>query len=171
MVEGSINGYTEAVDEPRWLDADEHGAWIRLVAVTLLLPSSLDNQLQRDAGLTHFGYLVLAMLSESEGRTLPMSTLASYTNASLSRLSHVVARLERNGWVVREPSSGDRRVTMARMTEAGYAKIVESAPSHVEHVRRVVFDALTPEQVRQLDQIAADVLCKLDPEKRNVATR
>lgn len=164
--------YTGRVtEETRWLDAEEHDAWIRLVAVTLLLPSSLDNQLQRDAGLTHFGYLVLAMLSESEGRTLPMSTLASYTNASLSRLSHVVARLECNDWVVREASADDRRVTMARLTEAGLAKIVETAPGHVEHVRKVVFDALSPEQVRQLEQIAADVLCKLDPEKRNVATR
>ena len=59
--------------ETRWLDREEHNAWIRLVAVTLLLPSSLDNQLQRDAGLTHFGYLVLAMLSESQERTLPMT--------------------------------------------------------------------------------------------------
>lgn len=157
--------------EPRWLSTDEHDAWIRLVAVTLLLPSSLDNQLQRDAGLTHFGYLVLAMLSEADGRTLPMSTLASYTNASLSRLSHVVARLERNGWVVREPDENDRRVTIARLTDAGYAKIVDTAPGHVEHVRKAVFDALTPEQVRQLDDIASNVLCRLDPGRRNVATR
>lgn len=157
--------------ETRWLNDEEHDAWIRLVAITLLLPSSLDNQLQRDAGLTHFGYLVLAMLSESADRTLPMSTLASYTNASLSRLSHVVARLERNEWVVREPCGHDRRVTNARLTDPGYEKIVETAPRHVEHVREHVFDALTPDQVRQLDQIAADVLGRLDPEKRNVATR
>ena len=157
--------------ETRWLNAEEHDSWIRLVALTLLLPSSLDNQLQRDAGLTHFGYLVIAMLSESEGRTLPMSTLASYTNASLSRLSHVVARLERNDWVVREPSEEDRRVTIARLTDAGYAKIVETAPSHVEHVREAVYDALTPDDVRDLDRIAARVLNRLDPEGRNVATR
>jgi len=157
--------------EPRWLNDQEHAAWIRLVAVTLLLPSSLDNQLQRDAGLTHFGYLVLAMLSESDERSLPMSTLASYTNSSLSRLSHVVARLERNGWVVREPCAYDRRVTNARITDAGYEKIVETAPGHVEHVREHVFDALSPEQVRQLDQIAVDVLGRLDPDKRNVASR
>ena len=60
---------------------------------------------------------------------------------------------------------------MARLTEAGWAKIVETAPGRVEHVRTMVFDALTPQQVRQLEQIAADVLCRLDPQKRNVATR
>lgn len=156
--------------EPRWLDPDEHDAWIRLVAVTLLLPSTLDAQLSRDSGLTHFGYLVLAMLSETEHRTLPMSTLASYTNSSLSRLSHVVARLESSGWVARGPSEHDRRVTIARLTEAGMAKIVAAAPGHVEHVRRTVFDALSPEQVLQLEQIAASLLCKLDPDRRNVAT-
>ncbi|MGH3360073.1 MAG: MarR family winged helix-turn-helix transcriptional regulator [Nocardioidaceae bacterium] len=157
--------------EPRWLDQEEHDAWIRLVAVTLLLPSTLDNQLQRDAGLTHFGYLVLAMLSERDDRTLAMSTLASYTNSSLSRLSHVVARLEANGWVARGPSEHDRRVTIARLTESGLAKIVRTAPGHVEHVRTTVFDALSREQVRQLEQIAAALLCKLDPDRRNVATR
>src|SRR5699024_12491740 len=110
---------------PRGLNEQEPAAWIRLVAVTLLLPSSLDNQLQRDAGLTHFGYLVLAMLSESDERSLPMSTLASYSKSSLSRLSHVVARLERNGWVVREPCAYVRLLTVDQNTDAVHVKLVK----------------------------------------------
>lgn len=159
------------MQEPRWLNAEEHEAWIRLVAVTLLLPPSLDAQLQRDAELTHFSYLVMAMLSERDDRTLPMSTLASYTNASLSRLSHVVSRLERDGWVVRFASDHDRRVTMARLTDDGFEKLAATAPSHVEHVRSVVFDALDPEQVRALKGIALSLLRKLDPDRNHVATR
>ena len=78
----------------RWLDADERAAWLRLVAVVELLPGVLDAQLRRDAGLTHFEYFVLAMLSEAPERTLRMTALAHRTNATLPRLSHVVQRLE-----------------------------------------------------------------------------
>ena len=77
----------------RWLDEDELQAWLKLAGVMLKLSPALDSQLQRDSDLTHFDYLCLAMLSETEGRTLPMSELAARTNASLSRLSHVVSKL------------------------------------------------------------------------------
>ena len=68
--------------ETRWLDAEERAAWLRLVAVVELLPGVLDAQLRRDAGLSHFDYFVLAMLSEAPGRTLRMTALAQRTNAT-----------------------------------------------------------------------------------------
>ena len=79
----------------RWLDDDEQRAWLRLAGVMLKLSPALDSQLQRDSELTHFDYLCLAMLSEAERHTLRMSDLAAGTNASLSRLSHVVSKLEK----------------------------------------------------------------------------
>src|ERR1700709_2086413 len=89
---------------PRWLDDDELRAWLRLAGVMLKLSPALDSQLQRDSDLTHFDYLCLAMLSECEGHTRQMSALAARTSASLSRLSHVISKLERRGWVARAPS-------------------------------------------------------------------
>ncbi len=80
-------------EEPHWLDPTERAAWLALVGVLFRLPAALDAQMQRDAKLSHFEYLALAMLSETPGRTLRMSQLAVLTNGSLSRLSHVVARL------------------------------------------------------------------------------
>jgi DNA-binding MarR family transcriptional regulator len=151
----------EQLPEPRWLDDEEMGAWLALNGVILLLPGALDSQMQRDNGITMFEYLVMAMLSEAPGRTLQLKRLAGVANGSLSRLSHVVTRLERRGWVCREPVADNGRVTMARLTDAGYAKVVASAPSHVETVRRLVFDNLDRRQVRQLQEISTRLLRSL----------
>jgi len=156
-------------DETPWLTRAQLRAWMKLVAVMELLPAALDQQLQRDADLTHFDYMVVAMLSETESRTLRMSALASATNASLPRLSHVVSRLEKRGLVRRCPSVDDRRATDVRLTDAGYDAIVAAAPDHVRTARRFVVDALTDEQVGQLDDITRALLERLDPEGRFAA--
>ena len=152
------------VDEPRWLTDDQQRAWRKLAAVMTVVPAALDAQLQRDADLTHFGYWVLAMLSEHPQRALRMSDLAAQANASPSRVSHVVARLEQRGWVRRVRSDSDGRSTIAELTEDGYRKITEAAPGHVEKVRSLVLDALTAEQVQQLGEICGAVLRRIDPE-------
>src|SRR4029453_8516857 len=74
------------------------------------------------------------------------------------RLSHVVARLETQGWVRRERDPEDGRVQIAVLTDVGYEKVVESAPGHGEAVQRLVFDRLTPTQVRQLAKVAESLL-------------
>lgn len=141
------------MSEPRWLDPDERESWLQLARLLVRLPAALDAQLRRDADLTHFDYQVLAALSERDDRSLRMSTLASYADGSLSRLSQVVARLEGRGFVERSPDPDDGRYTVARLTDAGWDKIVASAPAHVEEVRRLVLDPLTPAQVEQLRAI------------------
>jgi DNA-binding MarR family transcriptional regulator len=147
-----------------WLNDEELAAWKRLVAVVELLPGVLDSQLRRDAELTNFEYYVLAMLSESPQRMLRMTALAARTNATLPRLSHVVRRLEERGLVERAPCPGDGRATNAHLTDAGLRKVEETAPGHVRNVRQHVIDALTPEQIGQLDAITESLLRRLDPE-------
>jgi DNA-binding MarR family transcriptional regulator len=158
------------MSEPRWLSDAEREAWVPFAAVLELLPSALDSQLVRDEQLTHFEYFLLAMLSEAEDRTLRMSELASLTNSTLPRLSKVVNRLESEGYVERMPCPTDRRATNAVMTEAGWAKIQQAAPGHVENVRSLVLDQLTPEQVEQLGAISHALMSRLDPEGRMRAT-
>lgn len=136
-----------------------------LAALTFKLPGVLDYQLQRDSGLTHFEYLVLAGLSESPGRSRRMSDLAGFANGSLSRLSHVVKRLEQRGFVERRPAEDDGRITVATITDSGYEILVAAAPGHVATVREYVVDALTPEQIAQLKVIADQILAKIDPDK------
>ena len=147
----------------RWLTGPEQQAWRRLAAVTMLLPAALESQLQRDADLTHFGYWVMAMLSEAPGRSLRMSELAALSYGSQSRLSHLVSRLEQQGYVRRERVGEDRRGYLAVLTDAGHAKVVATAPGHVDEVRARVFDRLTPAQVAQLDEICAAIINGTSP--------
>ncbi|WP_338144017.1 MarR family winged helix-turn-helix transcriptional regulator [Nocardioides turkmenicus] len=146
-----------------WLDDEEMAAWLRLIAIVELLPGVLDSQLRRDAGLTHFEYFVLAVLSEADDRTLRMTALAHRTNATLARLSHVVRRLEERGLVERFPCPEDARATNARLTAGGWDAVVAAAPGHVANVRSHVLDGLTVDQVRQLTEIGDALLARLDP--------
>lgn len=144
--------------ETRWLDAGEGKAWRALMRLVMVLPGALDAQLQQDAGLSTYEYLVLARLSEAPEHRLRLSELAPRSYGSLSRLSHVVSRLSAAGHVRRVPCDQDRRVTFAVLTDSGYAKLVEAAPGHVAHVRRLVFDQLTPEQVAALASVAEGII-------------
>ncbi len=144
-----------------WLTADEQRAWRALIGLVTRLPGVLDAQLQRDSGLTNFDYLVLSALSEHPERTLTMSRLAGVSRSSLSRLSHVVAKLEKRGWVERTPSTRDGRTTLAVLTDDGMRAVQETAPGHVAAVRSIVFDGLDDEQVEQLHAIAATMLERL----------
>ncbi len=154
----------EDPQEPRWLDAEEQHAWLAFASTLVRLPAALDAQMQRDAGISHYEYFVLAGLSMAAGRTLRMSDLAEFTQGTLPRLSNVVARLEKRGWVRRTPDPADGRYTLAILTEQGWAKVAESAPGHVEEVRRLVFDPLTKAQQRQLQQISRRILRAIDPD-------
>lgn len=154
------------MDDVRWLNSDELQAWKKFVAVVELLPGVLDSQLQRDAGLSHFEYFVLAMLSEAPDRILRMTGLASATNATLPRLSHVVSRLEKRGYVKRTACIEDRRATNAQLTDAGFEKVVDTAPGHVTTVRENVIDPLTAEDIDDLDRIMGRILRTIDPEHR-----
>ncbi|SDE80508.1 MarR family winged helix-turn-helix transcriptional regulator [Pseudonocardia oroxyli] len=152
--------------EPRWLTPAELKAWMAFVAATTLLDGALDRQLQRDSGMPHAYYLILAMLSDAANHTLRMSELAAATQSSQSRLSHAVTRLEREGWVSRRPCPDDRRSTFATLTPEGLDALRRAAPGHVGTVRDNLFDALTPEQVGQLEAICRAMLGRLtrDPD-------
>ena len=145
-----------------WLDEQEQAAWRQLAAVVLKLPSELDAQLRRDADMSHFEYWVLALLSEAENRSLPLNVLAAQANASLSRLSHVVTRLQARGWVERRPAPTDGRTTLAVLTNAGHAQVVATAPGHVATVRRLVFDGLDPSGVDELARACRAILDRID---------
>jgi DNA-binding MarR family transcriptional regulator len=158
----------DAPQEPRWLDAEESHAWRALAKTLVRLPAALDAQLRRDAGISHFEFGVLALLSEAPGRTLRMSELAMGAGSSLPRLSQVVARLEQRGWVRRTPDPADGRYTLATLTGQGQAKVTQAAPGHVQEVRRLVFDPLTKAQSRQLREIGRRITRAIDPDDQPV---
>src|SRR5215471_9443693 len=134
----------------RWLSDDEVAAWRTMSRAVAKLSWALECQLQRDSGLSFIEYHALAMLSEQPSHALRMSELADITNASLSRLSHLVTRLERRGLVRREPDPDNGRFINAILTEQGWATLVASAPAHVRAVRELVLDAFTPAEIQRM---------------------
>ena len=148
--------------EPRWLTADQLAAWRGLMKLIYRLPGALDWQRQRDSKLSFIEYYVLAGLSEQPGRRMRMSDLAALTNAELSRLSHMVSRLEKRGLVYREPDPDNRRYTQAVLTDAGYAYLADAAPGHVSRVLDLFIDVLSPQELQTLLGISDRVIARID---------
>ena len=151
-------------DKTRWLDAEEQQTWRQLSTMILRLQPVLSAQLQREFGISHFEYLIMACLSETPGSMLRMSVLATMTGSSLPRLSQAVSRLEKRGWMSRQPDAEDSRYTLAVLNRKGLRQLKEVAPSHVAAVRELVFDRLTRVQARQLGAICQRILDGLPPD-------
>ena len=148
----------------RWLDEDEQQTWRAFLWTSRLVNEALDRQLQRDSGMPHTYYMILAMLSEAPGRAMTMTELAGMVRSSPSRLSHAVSRLEESGWVRRVKPRHDRRTTIAELTDAGLAVLTKAAPGHVEEVRRLLFDPLSREEVLRMREILRTLLAGLAPD-------
>jgi DNA-binding MarR family transcriptional regulator len=150
-----------ATERVRWLSRDQELAWRALASLVHQLRPALECQLERDSDLSFIEYHALARLSEEPDHRLRMSELAAATNGSLSRLSHLVKRLEGWGYVRREPDPTDGRFTVAVLTDPGYSKLVASAPAHVAAVRQLVIDEFSAAELAQLrtmcERIAARV--------------
>jgi len=149
-----------------WLTPDQLASWLSVVRIITRLPWAIDGQLQRDADLSMIEYMAMAMLSEAPTRTLRMSDLAERTSSSLSRLSHLVKRLESRGYVRREADPADGRFTNAILLSAGLSKLESAAPGHVAYVRQLVIDNLSPERLRRLGQDADRIVGRIDSPAR-----
>ncbi|MFF9059976.1 MarR family winged helix-turn-helix transcriptional regulator [Streptomyces sp. NPDC014882] len=149
--------------EPHWLTAEEQRIWRSYLHATTLLEDHMDRQLQRDAGMPHVYYGLLVKLAESPHNRLRMTELARDAKITRSRLSHAVARLEKNGWVRREDCPSDKRGQFAVLTGEGLDVLRSAAPGHVAAVRNALFDRLTPEQQKSLGEIMQIVAEGLQP--------
>ncbi|MEV5280046.1 MarR family transcriptional regulator [Streptomyces sp. NPDC051994] len=148
---------------PNWLSDEEQRTWRAYLHATTLLEDHLDRQLQRDAGMPHVYYGLLVQLSQAPRHRMRMTELAKSAKITRSRLSHAIARLEKNGWVRREDCPSDKRGQLATLTEAGLGVLERAAPGHVTAVRQAMFDRLTPQQVDQLGEIMRVMAQGLQP--------
>ncbi|SRR6266566_2815007 len=149
-----------------WLTPSELASWLSVVRLITRLPWAIDGQLQRDGDLSMVEYMTMAMLVEAPEWTMRMSELAEGASVSLSRLSHLVKRLESRGYVRREPDPADGRFTNAILLPAGMRKMESAAPSHVAYVRHLVVDNLSAERLRRLGQDAERILRRIDSPAR-----
>jgi len=148
------------------MDERESRAWLALVWTAELLPAALDAQLQADAGMTHFEFMVLSTLQQTQGEAMRTKDLAAAVNATMPRLSRVVGKLSERDLVERVGDAEDARVVTVRLTTAGRRALVRAVPSHIELVRQLVLDRLSPDQLDALADALEPLVEGLDPQSR-----
>lgn len=143
--------------EPRWLNEEQQHVWRTYLLGVARISQVLDADL-RDHGLDLGEYEILVCLEEAGDRRLRMSELAELVHQSRSRLTHTVARMEKRGLVSRLSCPSDRRGVWAELTPAGYELLSSAAPSHVEAVRRIFVEAVSPDDYEAIGRAFAAVL-------------
>ncbi|WP_433781660.1 MarR family winged helix-turn-helix transcriptional regulator [Actinomycetospora sp. CA-101289] len=147
--------------EARWLDEREERAWRGLMALQDGMTEFVDRQLRTGFGISHADYQVLAHLSEApEGRLRPFA-LGRLLRWEKSRLSQHLGRMERRGLVTREPCPTDQRGAVVGITPHGRTLIEAAAPRHVDDVRDLLVDHLTPAELDTLSAISETVRARL----------
>jgi DNA-binding MarR family transcriptional regulator len=149
------------VDAIRWLTPEEDRAWRSWLAMTERVRSQIARDLLTDSGLSDADYMVLVQLSESDGRRVRMTDLATRLNWSKSRLSHQLSRMQARGLVEREECPADARGAFAVLGSCGLAELERAAPKHVASVRRHLIDVLDARQLAQLATIADQLVARL----------
>jgi len=146
----------------RWLTTDEQRAWRAYLRAGSLLTARLNRLLQADCGLSLAEYEVLVQLSEAPRGKLRPFQLGLALDWEQSRLSHMLSRMSRRGFVVRQDCAGDRRGAEVVLTAAGRAAIQSAAPGHVAAVRRLVFDQMDSEHAAAFGQVFEAILAGLE---------
>jgi DNA-binding MarR family transcriptional regulator len=146
-----------------WLNDVEMAAWLAFVEVSHLLDRAIEQQLRRDAGISHAQFEVLNRLASAGRGRLRMSELADVIVVSRSGLTYQVTQLEKAGLVRREKCEGDDRGVLAVLTAAGRAALERAAPGHVRLVREALIDALTPAQLTALAEGLSAARARLRP--------
>jgi DNA-binding MarR family transcriptional regulator len=149
-------------DESRSLDVLQRTAWIRFAGVAQGIPAELNSRLLADSGISQFEFLVLNHLNLSDNLAMPMTRLSLLLAASLSRLSHAISRLEKDGRVARSRSADDGRVQIVQLTGAGVELFEAAAPGYYAAVGDLFFDRLDPSDLTELDRIMSKLLAGVD---------
>lgn len=148
------------------MDDLESDVWLHLIALSELLPAALDAQLQRDANLTHFEFIVLSVLQLSPHATANPTLVARAANSTLPRLSHVLARLEARGLVQRAASQADGRSKEVSLTAAGRRVVIRATGPHIATARGLALDGFTRVELGEFSRLLARITGRLDPEDR-----
>ena len=152
-----------------WLDSDQQRIWRTYLTATTLLSERLDRDLREVHGLSLPEYEVMVRLSEAPERRLRMAELAASLSHSRSRVTHTVARMESEGLVRRTSCPTDRRGVIAELTDAGYDRLVEAAPTHVAGVRTHLVDVADPRDFAAMGRVFTAVAEALEGETQAAA--
>ncbi len=145
----------------KWLTPAEMDAWRTYIETYADLVAAIERDLDAH-DLTLGDYQVLVYLSEIDSHSMRMCDLADRLQLSPSGLTRRLDGLVKAGLVTRVPSTEDRRVMRAQLTEAGFASLRAAAPDHVDSVRRHIFDHLDDQQVAAMASIFTAISAGLE---------
>lgn len=152
---------TTNATETRWLDSDQQGTWRAYLVGTTLLMDRLDRDLREHHDLSLPEYEILVRLSEAEDHRMRMAVLADSVSHSRSRVTHTVARMEKDGLVTRSACVSDGRGVEAVLTDRGMSVLEEAAPTHVAGVRQLLVDLVGDEDFAAVGRVFNAVTDKL----------
>lgn len=137
-------------------------AWRAFLGASTLVSARLNHELDEAAAISMYEYEILVRLFESEAGRVRMSQLADQVSYSRSRLTHTVGRLERAGYVLRSSCPNDRRGVYAHLTQAGYEFLAQTAPIHLDGVRRHLINRFTPSELATLTELLEKITTDAD---------
>lgn len=143
---------------------EELRIWRDYIETAETLRTLLEGRLQSESSLSSADYRVLLALSEADRKTLRSSELAQLIGWQRSRLSHHLGRMEKRGLVRRAPCSDDVHGIDVRLTDLGAESFQRGSRPHLRDVRELFVDALTPEQLAQVDEFTGALRRHLDLE-------
>jgi len=146
-----------AADTP-WLSIEQQRVWRAFLGGTTVLMDRLDRDLRTQHGLSMPEYEILVRLSEAPDRSIRMAELADAVSHSRSRVTHTIARLEREGIVMRGQSSDDGRGVSAVLTDHGFSVLEEAAHTHVRGVNDYLIENADPADLEAMGRIMQKVL-------------
>jgi DNA-binding MarR family transcriptional regulator len=149
-------------ETPRRLTSTEGHAWRSFIRMQDRLNGRLARELQAHSNLSAADYGVLVNLTDIPDGRLRFLELAKAVEWEKSRMSHHIVRMAKRGLVVREECPDDGRGAFVSITPAGREAIAAAAPRHVEAVRRLAIDHLTPEEISVLGRISDRILEQLE---------
>ncbi len=148
--------------DKRLLSEAQMRAWRAFLGASTLVSVRLNHELDEAAAISMYEYEILVRLFESEAGRVRMSQLADQVSYSRSRLTHTVGRLERAGYVLRSSCPKDRRGVYAHLTQAGYEFLAQTAPIHLDGVRRHLIDRFTPSELATLTELLEKITTDAD---------
>jgi DNA-binding MarR family transcriptional regulator len=134
-------------------------AWHSLLKAHATLVRRLAMDLERETGLALADFDVLAQLSVAGGE-LRMTDLAARALISRSGMTRRVARLVEEGLVHRRTAGADGRGVLVALTDAGVARLDETAAVHVRGVSELFVSQLDDQEIAALksalDKVSVD---------------
>lgn len=155
----------EIVTDTPWLSTEQQHVWRSFLSGTTVLMDRLDRDLRTQHGLSMPEYEILVRLSEAPGRSIRMAELADAVSHSRSRVTHTIARLEREGIVQRGQCSDDGRGVSAHLTDNGFSVLEQASHTHVRGVNDYLIENASPEDLEALGRIMNKVVETLHGKK------